>query len=136
MTNKPKHIGTAAEVAVADYLTRAGMRDVRRIAQAGANDLGDVHYWTPRGRLVVVSVKGGKMAEKASQEQVRKWLGELERQADRVNPGSLRFLVTKRAGIGALRPELWRAHGLNFPVRGVWSCDLADMVAYLDRCPA
>lgn len=127
MTNRPKAIGTSAEVAVAAFLERAGMTDVRRIAQAGINDLGDVHYRNPHGRLVAVSVKGGKMAETASPEQIAKWLGEAASQAERA--GAPRYyVVTKRAGVGTLRAELWRAHRVAID-GGIWSADLATMAA-------
>lgn len=132
MTNRPKAIGTAAETAVVAFLQSAGATSVERIALSGVLDRGDVHYRSARGRLTVVSVKGGKMAETASPELIRKWLHELDGQADRVDPSAPRFLVTKRAGVGAKRAELWRAHALNTPASGVWSADLDDMVALLD----
>jgi hypothetical protein len=125
MTNPSKAKGTAAEVAVCDYLRRAGYAP-ERIALAGHLDRGDVHYRTRQGILVVVSVTGGKMAEQASPEQVAKWTLEAARQAERAE-AVLSFCVTKRAGIGPIRAELWRAHYRTH--RGsTWSTDLATMV--------
>jgi hypothetical protein len=127
MTNKPKALGTAAEVAVCDFLRRAGYQP-ERIALAGHLDRGDVHYRGRAGNLIVVSVKGGKMAEQASPEQIAKWVREVQQQAERAGTSDLHgaYVVTKRAGFGVLRAELWRAH--YGTARGfVWSTDLATM---------
>ncbi len=127
MTNKPKAIGTAAEVAVCDFLRRAGY-EPERIALAGVLDRGDVHY-RRNGRLIVVSVKGGKMAEQASPEQIAKWVREVHGQAERAGAAWPLdcYVVTKRAGVGGARAELWRAH-YGRGAGSVWSTDLAAMV--------
>ncbi len=127
MTNKPKAIGTAAEVAVCEFLRRAGY-EPERIALAGVLDRGDVHY-RRAGRLIVVSVKGGKMAETASPEQIAKWVREVHGQAGRAGVPDVHcgaYVVTKRAGIGGPRAELWRAH-YGTAHGQIWSTDLATM---------
>lgn len=125
MTNKPKAIGTAAEMAVVKYLeTVQGVSAIYRPALQGKLDLGDVHY-VRNGLKFVVSVKGGKMAEQASPERVAEWLEEVQGQQRRAYAASA-FVVTKRAGVGAARAGLWRAHvAWN---GAVWSTDLAAMV--------
>lgn len=127
MSNPNKAKGTAAEVAVCDYLRRAGYAP-ERIALARHLDRGDVHYHGRSGHLIVVSVKGGKMAEQASPEQVAKWVREVQDQAERAGADAIHaaYVVTKRAGVGARRAEIWRAH--YGTARGaVWSTDLATM---------
>lgn len=130
MSNPSKAKGTDAEMGVVDYLESLDKRAYRPALQ-GTNDLGDVHYRTAAGRLVVVQVKGGRAAETASPEQVAAWLAETDAQAQRAARNEevvpIRFLVTKRAGVGRPRAGLWRAHCLSGAAR-VWSTDLATMV--------
>lgn len=125
MTNRPKAIGTAAEMGVYKYLVARGKVDVYRPALQGINDLGDVHYKSDLG-LVVISVKGGKMAERATPELWLGWLGEAEVQAKRAGTSTF-YLVTKRVGVGDTRAHLWRAHYMTRAGR-VWSSDLETMV--------
>ncbi len=138
MTNKPKAIGTACESAVVGFLERPGVLALRprRIALCGALDEGDIEYEAPAGFMVVVQVKGGHAAEKASEELIEKWTLEAERQAAQTGT-TASFLVTKRAGFGPVRAELWRAHcrgrTLGLDTGGVVSMNLATMVALIAR---
>lgn len=112
MTRLPaKKIGTEAEMAVVDYLSREDVpaHRVVRNALQGTHDLGDIWYWTSGQAKVCVSVKGGHAAEHATPEQVRKWLIEADSQGIRAAADAA-FVVTKRAGVGRPRAELWRAH--------------------------
>lgn len=127
MTNRPKAIGTQAEMGVVRYLESLfdGITGIYRPALQGTLDLGDVHYVTRAGSKVVISVKGGHMAEKATPETVAGWLGEVEHQRVRAK-GDFAYVVTKRLGVGNHRAGLWRAHVLLGNL--VWTTDLASMV--------
>lgn len=105
MVNKPKAIGTWAETHVARFFVQQDIPDVEPRRTHGAYDLGDL-VGIPD---VVVEVKGGKAAERASHGQIREWLRETL--VEQVNDGaSMGLLVTKRAGYGAKRVGHWRAH--------------------------
>lgn len=115
MTNRAKQVGTAFETALVRWLTDnldpaklVGTEPIRRTVQHGAEDQADIRVDFVWGS-VVIQAKGGKTAEKASDEQVRRWL--MEAEAQRVNAkASHALLVTKRAAFGVTRAGLWRAH--------------------------
>lgn len=101
---KPRAIGTATETAVARYLASAGFPHCERRSLRGSLDAGDL-TGTPG---IAWSVKGGAMAKGASDGQVTRWLGELERQ--RVNAAAaVGVLVLQRAGIGEANAGRWWA---------------------------
>src|SRR5690606_5416001 len=90
MTNRPKQIGTKAETAVTRAAQTRGFPHAERRALRGRNDVGDVLLCPG----VVVEVKGGDMARRASDALVAKWLLETER--ERINAGAEHaFLVVQ-----------------------------------------
>jgi hypothetical protein len=102
VTNKPKVIGTQAETRVVNYLKRSGFPHAERRALSGQQDKGDI--LVTRG--LIVEVKAGEMAENASDERMRGWVEETER--ERVNAGADHaFLVVKRKGHGVHKIGGW-----------------------------
>jgi hypothetical protein len=92
MTNKPKAIGTAAETAVVRYLRDNGFPMCERRALHGTTDLGDV-TGIPG---LVIEVKAGEAAHKASPRQIKAWLDETE--TERLNAkADIGLLVTARS---------------------------------------
>jgi hypothetical protein len=102
--SRSKAIGTAAESAVVRYLRDHGFPAAERRALRGQLDAGDV---TGLGSLVV-SVKGGRMAESAAPVQVDKWMGELRTQTANAN-ADYGLLVVKRIAVSHMRAGLWWA---------------------------
>ena len=98
-----KRIGTPFESALVRYARANGFPWADRIPLSGALDRGDVALCPG----LIAECKAGKAAENASDEQVRKWLLETER--ERVNANAaIGILVVKRRGIGAARMgEQW-----------------------------
>jgi hypothetical protein len=102
MTNRSKQIGTAGESAVRDYLRVNGFYGCERRALNGTHDLGDLTGIGP----LVVEVKAGAAAARASDAQVRAWMVETE--VERMNADAdFGLLVMKRAGIGPARAGDW-----------------------------
>lgn len=102
MTNKPKVIGTQAETRVVNYLKRSGFPHAERRALAGQQDKGDI--LVTRG--LIAEVKAGAMAEDASDERLRGWCAETER--ERINAeADHAFLVVKRKGHGVHKIGGW-----------------------------
>lgn len=103
---RPKDIGTVCETAVVRYLRSTDVfPHAERRALTGAVDLGDI-TGTPG---ITWQVKGGKMAETASDTQVRLWLAETATQA-RSAGTAVGVLVTKRKAVSAARAGHWWAH--------------------------
>lgn len=103
--SRPRDIGTRAESAIRKVCQASGFPYAERNPLYGAKDRGDINI-TPG---VICEVKAGRAAETASDNQIVKWLGELE--TARVNAGALfAILVTKRAGIGHGNAHRWWAH--------------------------
>lgn len=103
--NRPKQIGTAGETAFTRYAQACGFPGAERRALHGALDLGDVLLCPG----VVVEVKSGKHAQKASRNQIHDWLQETE--IERVNSNAtIALLVTQHKGIGPARVHMWDAH--------------------------
>lgn len=103
--SKSKQIGTSAENHVVDYIATRGFAGAERRALFGVNDRGDI-TGTPG---VCWQVKGGKMAESASDARVAEWMDELDDQI--ANSGSDHgVLIRKRSGYGAKRVGQWYAH--------------------------
>jgi hypothetical protein len=104
MVNRPKQIGTATETAVTRLANLSGFPFAERRALAGAADKGDI-LMCPG---FILEVKGGHMAEKASDAQVLNWL--IETENERVNSGAAHsMLIVKRKGVGAERCRYWSA---------------------------
>lgn len=102
MTNRSKDIGTWAETKVVNYLRANGFPEADRRALHGNKDLGDILVC----KGVIAEVKGGRAAEDASDEQLRRWCSETER--ERVNAkASHGFLVVKRRGFGVAKIGGW-----------------------------
>lgn len=105
MANRPKNIGTAAETAVVRAARRHGFPHADRLTLTGSQDRGDVGLCPG----VILEVKGGEAARRASDQLIATWLAETER--ERINAGAhLAFLVTQRPGIGAPNAHRWWAH--------------------------
>jgi hypothetical protein len=102
--NRPKKIGTAAEVEIVKAAARAGVA-AHRTALAGINDVGDV--WIDGGRIVA-EVKAGEQARKPSWPQIARWHAEADLEAGRVIQADAGILIVKRWGSG--RAEDWTAH--------------------------
>lgn len=105
MVNKPKQIGTAAETAVTRYARTNGFPLAERRALAGTADLGDI-LLAPG---VIIEVKAGKAAERASDARILNWLAETERERHNAK-ADVAVLVTKRAGVGHTNAHNWWAH--------------------------
>lgn len=110
MTNKSGQIGTRTETDVVRYAWANGfegadeMTRAQRLRLTGAADQGDVGLCPG----VILSIKGGHMAENASDNQIVGWLVEMEQQ--RLNRGvDIGVLVLKRKGKGAANAGLWWA---------------------------
>lgn len=104
MVNKPKNIGTAAETAVVRVLNSNGFPGADRAPLHGRDDTGDIHVLPG----LMLEIKGGKAAEKASMAQIDEWLAETRREGANWN-ADYAFLVTKRSGYGAGRAQHWWA---------------------------
>jgi hypothetical protein len=91
VTNRPKAIGTAAETAVCTYVRENGFGNAERRALRGGKDCGDLTGLGP----LVVEIKGGEQARKASDNRIKEWLVETE--TERANAGAdLGLLVVAR----------------------------------------
>lgn len=100
--NRAKAIGTAAETAVVRAARARGFPWADRYALHGRNDTGDV-FLCPG---VIVEVKGGDWAKKASDTLIDAWLTETER--ERINAGAaVGFLVVQRAAVGPANAQRW-----------------------------
>ena len=105
MASRPRDIGTKAETAVVRAAQRLGFPHAERRALRGRSDVGDILLCPG----VVIEVKGGDMARRASDALVAKWLVETER--ERVNAGAEHaFLVVQRAGVGPRNAHQWHAY--------------------------
>jgi len=112
VTNKSGNIGSKAERAVANAANRLGFPHADRRVKRGRKDVADVLLCPG----VVVQVKGGEMARKASDALVSKWLAQTEQQ--RINAGAEHaFLVVQRAGVGANNAHQWHAYWTS----GAWA---------------
>ena len=107
---RSKDLGTMAETAVVKYARLNGYPNAERRALRGNKDVGDI-LLAPG---LIVEVKGGKTAENASDNQVIKWLKEVDVEkahADAEFPtatyGVTGLLVVKRKGVGYARAGEW-----------------------------
>ncbi len=101
MANKSGKIGTATATAVCKAFIRHGFPYAERRDETQP-DQGDV-----AGMIgVAVQIKGGRTAEDASLNQIRRWLNATEdqREAARADVG---ILVTKAHGIGNPNADYW-----------------------------
>jgi hypothetical protein len=102
--SRSKQIGTAAETAVVRAARSRGFPWADRYALHGRHDQGDV-FLCPG---VIVEVKGGDWARKASDSLIDDWLTETER--ERINAqASVGFLVVQRAAVGPANAQRWSA---------------------------
>jgi hypothetical protein len=109
VTNRPKNIGTAAETAVVRAARTAGFPHAERVVLHGSLDQGDIRLTPGLTAGIIVEVKGGEAARRASDAQIAAWLDETE--TERTNShADIAFLVTQRAGIGAPNAHRWWAH--------------------------
>jgi len=105
MTNRPKQIGTAGETAVVRAARTRGFPNADRLTLTGSLDRGDIGL----APGVIVEVKSGEAARRASDQKIAKWLLETER--ERVNAGAdIGLLVTARPGIGLPNAHRWHTH--------------------------
>ena len=104
MVNKPKAIGTAGETGVVRFAREHGFGLADRLTMKGRDDEGDVALCPG----VIVEVKAGAKAHKASAEQVAEWLAEttIERQNSGADIG---LLVVAKRGYAPSRAGHWRA---------------------------
>lgn len=96
--------GTRAETALREWLNNNGWPAARRQALAGAKDTGDV--WVSEN--MVVEVKAGRMAERASAAAIEQWMNEALVEASQAGT-RFGILVKKRPGVGTNRIHLWDA---------------------------
>lgn len=105
MVNRPKNIGTAGETAVVRAARTRGFPGADRLTLTGNQDRGDVGL----APGVIVEVKSGEAARRASDQKVAKWL--LETETERKNAGAdIALLVTARPGIGLPNAHRWFCH--------------------------
>lgn len=103
--NRPRAIGTFAETAVARAARLRGFPHADRRALHGSADVGDVLLCPG----VVVEVKGGESARRASDLDVQRWLDQTARERDN-GAAAVGFLVVQRRGVGALNASRWFAY--------------------------
>lgn len=102
--NRAKAIGTAAETAVVKAARARGFPWADRYALHGRADIGDIALCPG----VIVEVKGGDWARKASDSLIDDWLTETER--ERINArAAVGFLVVQRAAVGYANAHRWSA---------------------------
>lgn len=124
--NRSKNIGTACETAVVKYLRRNGFPKAERRALAGVLDKGDILV----ADGVICEVKGGVAAERASDQKLREWCVETER--ERVNAGAeIGFLVVKRPGHGAIKIGGWHVVTNTFGMLAKYRLD--EYVVFLNK---
>jgi hypothetical protein len=100
--NRSKSIGTYAETAVARAARARGFPAADRRALHGSADIGDVLLCPG----VVVEVKGGEAARRASDLDVQRWLDQTARERDN-GAAAVGFLVVQRRGVGAANASRW-----------------------------
>lgn len=103
--SRSKSIGTYAETAVTRAARLNGFPLADRLALRGARDVGDVGLCPG----VVVEVKGGEAARRASDLDVQNWLDQTARERDQGN-AAVGFLVVQRRGVGAPNATRWWAY--------------------------
>lgn len=113
---KSKKIGTEAETAVVKVLRERGWPAAERKALTGAVDLGDI-TGTPG---ITWQVKGGHMAEDASDTMIDQWLKEAQEQKSAAGT-DLGLLVWKRKMVGAANAHRWWA--------AIRASDLAELLS-------
>jgi len=105
MVNKSKNVGTAAETAIVRAARTRGFPGADRLTLTGNKDRGDIGLCPG----VVLEVKAGEAARRASDQKIAKWL--LETETERKNAGAdIALLVTARPGIGLPNAHRWACH--------------------------
>lgn len=105
MSSKGKVIGTRTESAIVKVARDFGFPFADRHVMKGAKDEGDI--WLCPG--LIIEAKGGKAAERASDQQVWLWLEETEKEIAHAG-ATTGLLVAKRAGVGEANAHLWWAY--------------------------
>ena len=109
MVNKSKSTGTAGESAVVKAARTRGFPHAERVVLHGSSDRGDIRLTPGLTAGVIVEVKAGEAARRASDQKVAKWL--LETETERKNAGAdIALLVTARPGIGLPNAHRWACH--------------------------
>jgi len=118
--NRPRAIGTYAETAVTRVARLRGFPYADRYALHGSRDTGDVGLCPG----VVIEVKGGHQAHRASDLDIQNWLDETARERDHAN-AAVAFLVVQREHVGAPNAARWWAYW-----RLGWVSDLSYIQAF------
>lgn len=104
MVNKPKQIGTFAEVSVLQVL-EPYYPEAKRIVQHGNQDEGDID--SGDGMELLFEVKGGKQCkEPIGPKQLAGWMTETDEERDRAGK-TYGALVVQRSGYGRPRAAHW-----------------------------
>lgn len=101
---RPRQIGTYAETAVTRAAQVRGFPYADRIALHGARDVGDVALCPG----VIVEVKGGDAARRATDLDVLNWLAQTAVERDNAN-AAVAFLVVQRPHVGGPNAHRWWA---------------------------
>jgi hypothetical protein len=103
--NRSKARGTAAETAVVRAARPRGFPWADRSALHGRLDIGDVNLCPG----VILEIKGGDMARRATDLDIERWLNETE--IERANAGAeVGLLVVQRPHVGAINAHRWHVH--------------------------
>jgi hypothetical protein len=101
----------------------AGFPHADRYALHGSRDIGDIGLCPG----VIVEVKGGEHARRASDLDVQRWLDETARERDNAN-AAVAFLVVQRSGVGGPNAARWWAYW-----RLGWIADLSYAQTFASR---
>jgi hypothetical protein len=121
--NRPRAIGTHAETAVVRAARNNGFPNADRFALHGSRDIGDVGLCPG----VMVEVKGGHHAHRATDLDVQNWLDQTARERDNGN-AAVGFLVVQREHVGAPNAHRWWAYW-----RLGWVADLSYVQTFVAR---
>lgn len=128
--SRPRDIGTRVESAIVKACHAAGFPYADRQPLRGNRDQGDIILCPG----VIIEAKGGKAAETASDNQILKWLDDLDK-AQKVADADKAFLVTKRPGVGHVNAARWWAHTWLYQgdYRAPIRLTLGDALMFLKR---
>jgi hypothetical protein len=107
--SKAKVIGTRAEVQIVNYLKEEGFVHATRKTLQGKYDQGDIWINTDSQTgypIVMLEVKGGKMAGTASMNKIQEWLQETQKEKEQ-SRAKYGILIKKVLGRG--HPRDWLA---------------------------
>lgn len=106
MANRPKQIGTFAEVSVLQVL-EPYFPSAKRLVLKGKHDEGDLDAGDDT--VIMFEVKGGKQCAQVGEKKLAGWMAETDRERDELGK-RFGFLVTQRAGYGRPNAGRWWAH--------------------------